>query len=397
MKNKKSFLIFLICYFAYTSIYVARLNLSIASPEFLAEGLLNEAQIGLLGAAFSVIYACGRLLNGIIGDKTAPWIMISTGLVLTGISNLLFGLLPPFLGMFLLWGINAYAQSMLWSSMLCIISQTYGPEQAKQKTSFLVTSVATGNILGILFNTVLVTNLGVQFAFVIPGGITLIACVLVMLSTRHIRPLADTASKKSSFFSLLKQKEIIVLLFPAFFHGIVKENISLWMAVYFVDRFQIDLAASALFVLFIPAIGFVGRMIYPFVFRLCREKEHLVSIISFLICCVAVLPLCLDTVTPVIAAICLSLLYAAVSMINTSMLSIYPIRYAAMGKVASVSGIMDFATYLGGGLGSLVYGAIIGSLGYGGMYYSWLVVSAVSAVIIFCLLKKKTETVNESF
>jgi len=276
MKNKKSFLIFLICYFAYTSIYVARLNLSIASPEFLAEGLLNEAQIGLLGAAFSVIYACGRLLNGIIGDKTAPWIMISTGLVLTGISNLLFGLLPPFLGMFLLWGINAYAQSMLWSSMLCIISQTYGPEQAKQKTSFLVTSVATGNILGILFNTVLVTNLGVQFAFVIPGGITLIACVLVMLSTRHIRPLTDTAPKKSSFFSLLKQKEIIVLLFPAFFHGIVKENISLWMAVYFVDRFQIDLAASALFVLFIPAIGFVGRMIYSFVFRLCREKKHLV-------------------------------------------------------------------------------------------------------------------------
>ena len=69
-------------------------------------------------------------------------------------------------------------------------------------------------------------------------------------------------------------------------------------------------------------------------------------------------------------------------MINTSMLSIYPIRYLASGNVASVSGIMDFATYLGGGISSVLYGILIDSFGYVPMFTSWAVISVVSIVFL---------------
>ena len=108
--KKQNTRIFLVCYFAYLLIYVARLNLSMAAPGLKDASILSMEQIGMLGSMFSVIYACGRLLSGILSDRYPPWKMISLGLVLCGISNILFGMFPPFGAILLLWGVNAFAR-----------------------------------------------------------------------------------------------------------------------------------------------------------------------------------------------------------------------------------------------------------------------------------------------
>ena len=91
--------------------------------------------------------------------------------------------------------------------------------------------------------------------------------------------------------------------------------------------------------------------------------------------------LCFAATSPVTAVLYLSLIYTAVSLINTSLLSIYPIRFLKSGNVASVSGLMDFATYLGGGIGSVLYGVLILHFGYLPMFASWAAVSLLSLLI----------------
>ncbi|MBQ7916390.1 MAG: MFS transporter, partial [Firmicutes bacterium] len=370
-------LIFLIVYLAYCSIYIARVNLSVANPMLLSENIMDAVQIGLLGSVFSVIYAGGRLLNGTLSDIKPPWLMITVGLAAAGISNILIGFFPPFLGIFMLWAVNAYAQSMLWSSVLCIVSNMYDQRTAKKKTSLMVTSVAAGNILGILINTWVITELGLTFAFVVPGALTLVLGLAVMVTTRHIDP-PHGEKRHLSIFGLLKEKQLRLMCIPALMHGVMKENISLWMVVFIIDQFHIDLQVSAAFVLFIPAVGFVGRLLYPLCYKLCKEKENRVSVFGFGICILCSVLLCFTAASPILAVLYLSLIYTAVSMINTSMLSIYPIRYLDSGNVASVSGIMDFATYLGGGISSVLYGLLIDGFGYVPMFASWVIISVVS-------------------
>ena len=133
--KKRTMWIFLVCYLAYTAIYIARVNLSIVSPELKNMEMLDAAEIGMLGSVFSVVYACGRMINGYIGDKQPPWLMMSVGLFFAGISNILIGFFPPFVGILLLWGVNAFSQSMLWSSVLKIVSSIYDEQTAKKKTS----------------------------------------------------------------------------------------------------------------------------------------------------------------------------------------------------------------------------------------------------------------------
>lgn len=386
MKNGK--IIFLITYLAYTSIYIARINLSISGTELVSLGIADAAQIGLLGSVFSTFYACGRLINGGLSDNAPPWKMLTGGLLFSGISNIFISFFPPYAAILLFWTTNAYAQSMLWSSVICVITATFSPNDAKKRMALMVTSVATGNIIAIILNTYLVTTFGARSAFVVPGILTLVFGALVCFCTKHIPGYGRAEEKKHfSLFSVLKSKQFLFMCIPAMCHGVMKENISLWMAMYIVDTYCVDLTKSSYYILLIPVIGLIGRLLYSPFLKFCRDNEITVSVIGFVCCFVASIPL-LFSFSALSAALLLSIIYTAVSIINTSMLSVYPLRYSKSGKAASVSGIMDFFTYFGGGISGVIYGVLIKSYGYLPMFVSWCVLSLIS---VFILLKAKSE------
>ena len=390
--KKKSLLIFLICYFAYTAIYIARVNLSMAAPDLRELQVLTEAQYGILGSVFSIIYSVGRLLIGSLSDRKPPVLLICTGLVLCAVSNLCIGFMPPYIGMVLLWSVNALAQSMLWSSVLCVLASIYDAPVAKKRTSIMVTAVATGNILGILLPVYLIEEFGVRFAFIAPGILTFIAATAVFLSIRSIpAPSATTKQPQKNLLQLLTVRDLRIALVPTFFHGVIKDNVTLWMTVFFIDRYNVNLSQSAYSVLLIPVVGLAGRLLYPFVYQACRSREHYVSKIAFIGCLIASVLLCFTKLPLVAAMLCLSIVYAAVSMANTSFLSIYPMGFAQTGNIASVSGLMDFCTYLGAGLASFIYGFVIQNWGYLPMFLSWTLLSILSLFLL-----KKLESCNQS-
>ncbi|MBE7038121.1 MAG: MFS transporter [Ruminococcaceae bacterium] len=393
MTKRKQLLIFIACYLAYTSIYIARLNLTVATPGLILNGIAGNEQIGMLGGAFSVVYAIGRLINGYISDKKPPYVMIFSGLILVSVSNILVGFFPPFMAMIFLWSVNAYSQSMLWSSVLRIVGSIYDPKTAKKKTTYMVTTVATGNILGIILSTTIINKLGLSYAFIIPGIITFVFAFLIIATTKTVECSVNVKSSHISLFELFKNKDIQTVLSPAFFHGVMKDNISLWMTVYFVDKFSINLTESAYFVLFIPIIGFIGRMAYPMCYKFLGENEHKVSVFSFILCVLSCIPITIGVGGPVAAVVCLSVIYASVSIINTSMLSIFPLRFLNTGNVASVSGVMDLATYCGAGAGSFIYGIVIKNFGYSPMFVSWMIISIISIPIIIRLVKNDKRAV----
>lgn len=383
--------VFVLCYVAYVAIYAARLNLSMASPAMIAGGVLTEVQYGFIGSAFFVTYACGRLLNGMIGDRTAPWIMISFGLLMTGIANLLIGTLPAYWLILGLWCVNAYAQSMLWSSLLRCMTGLYGKQTADKKVPVLVSSVSVGNIAGIVLCTAMVDHFGIRAAFLVPGGLT----VLLGLTTAWVLSTVPEGPKpaKQNFpvAEFIRDKQIRGMLLPALFHGVIKDNIGNWMAYYFVIRYAIDLESSALFVLLIPTVGMVGRLVYPLCYRLSGRRENRISVLCFIACALLAGVLCLNPGVPLVAAVCLSLIYALVSMINTSILSMFPLRFAEKNMVSSVSGLADFATYLGAGIGSAVYGFWNKGGDFLPMFLSWVVLCGLSVGLLLIRLPQKKE------
>lgn len=391
---KKETKVLILFYLAYVGIYVARLNLSMASPTLMDQNVLTSVEIGFLGSAFSLIYSCGRLFNGIVADRAAPRLLIVTGLLLTGASNLLLGILPAYVLFLVLWSVNAFGQSMLWSSILRVTSSLYGKARADKKVTVLTTSIAAGNIVGIILGTQTIARLGLRFAFLVPGVLTVLTGLAVAWIMRDVRVESPAAKGSFPLFAMLKERSILVILTPALLHGAVKDNISLWMAVYFLDHFSVDLEKTAWFVLLIPTFGLLGRLAYPFLYKLVKGNEHTVSILSFVCSALVCIPLLLPGVTPLVATLCLSMLFAFISMINSSILSIFPLRFAAKNMVASVSGLTDFATYLGAAIGSAVYGFWLKDGHYDRMFLSWVVLCILSILILLLQYPIRKEEKN---
>lgn len=305
---------------------------------------------------------------------------------LVGLGNIHMSLFTPFIGMLLLWTINAYAQSMLWSSVLGSVTAVYDEQAAKRKMSVMITSVAVGNILGIIVNTLFIECFGIRYAFIVPGALTFVMGILTYAAVREIGG-ASAVKRRSSAFSVLKNRELMPMNGAAAAHGVMKENIGLWMAVYVADVYAADLTKSSYYILLIPAIGLLGRGIYPTLFRLCGKDENKVSLAAFAVCAAAAVFLCAGSIGIFFSVLALGIIYAAVSVINTSVLSIYPLRYSDTGNTASVSGTTDFSTYFGAGVSSAVYSAVIKHFGYLPMFVSWAVISVLSIFILIVINK----------
>ena len=185
------------------------------------------------------------------------------------------------------------------------------------------------------------------------------------------------------------------MLLPALLHGAIKDNIGTWMALYFVTRYAINLESSALFVLLIPTVGMLGRLIYPVCFRISLQRENLISTVCFAGCGVLAAVLCTNP-GAVVAAVCLSFIYALISMINTSALSVFPLRFADKNMVSSVSGVVDFATYLGAGIGSAVYGFWNKGGNFVPMFVSWVIICVVSMGLLVIQHPLRKEDENEA-
>ena len=395
MSDKRRRLIYLVVYLAYTSIYISRINLSVANPSLGELGVFDAAGYGVIGGLFSTIYAIGRLLNGAAGDRTPPWVMLTVGLGFAGLSNILIGFLPTYIAILLLWSVNAYAQSMLWSSVLAVVSGIYDERRRKSRASLMVTAVAAGNIAAILLGAWLITALGVEYAFIVPGALNVLLGLAVALLTRNISAgESHTEKKHIPLLSLFKRRDMLLMCIISVLHGIMKENVGVWMVAYVASEYGVDLSVSSYYILLIPVIGLVARLIYPSVLRLMRERENRVSMLGFAVCTAASVLLLFPSLGIVCAVLALALVYASTSMVNTSITTIYPISYSESGNVASVSGLLDFASYLGAGVSGMVYGVVIKAFGYAPMYISWVVFSVISMLLILLVNKlRKGENV----
>lgn len=370
--------LYVLGYAVYCTVYLCRFNLNIAGTILQQSGTLTAAQYGLMGSAFSATYAVGRIINGYIGDRIDKRIMIAGGITLAGLANLVIGFFPPFQAILIIWAINGYAQSMIWGPLLYTVTRNVPEKHLNTATSIFPSSVATGSVLGILVATFAISRLGMSWAFFLPSIIAIILGAAAFICFKTETP--SVASNAQRF--LIPDKRILPVAFTAFLHGWIKDSVSYWAALIFLKKYAIDIGSIAGFVLLVPALGLIGRLAYPIVFKKCGECEHRTSIMGFIGCILASVILCLP-LPAVITALCLCFISATISMINTSMLSIFPMRFAAAGNVSSVSGIMDFATYLGSSLSAALFGWMFTAAdNFSAMYGIWIAVAAVSIVIL---------------
>lgn len=380
--STRAILIAIFAYLAYSCVYLCRLNLSVASVGIKDLGIMTDSQIGLLSSLFLAAYASGKLMLGRVGDKLPPKLLIITGLTVSALTNFIFGFFLHDLVLYILWLLNGLAQSLIWGPILRIVSSSFSAERRSTVLSLMATCIGTGSILGVIVASIGISLFNTASAgFFLPAGIT---AVIIVFFAVFVHDTKEDGEKLPPLplRELLRDPAFQRMTIPSFFHGVVKDNINVWMGLYFAATFKLDLKNLAFYVFIVPLLTLLGRLLFLPILRLCRNNESLVAGISLILSAVFSLLLALDFLPLGLALVCFGGIACMISMTNTTLLSIFPARYLERGCVSSVASYMDVLAYSGAAIGSLVFGIIVEAHGYSPMFFVWLACSALSAVFL---------------
>ena len=121
-KSYQWFLIFL-CFFIYFSAQLGRYSYTSNINLFEKTKGVTYTEAGLVSTLYFLTYGAGQIINGLLCKRYNKRVMCLISLVVSSVINLVVFFDVPFNSLYVLWMLNAAAQSILYPSLMLTISE----------------------------------------------------------------------------------------------------------------------------------------------------------------------------------------------------------------------------------------------------------------------------------
>jgi OPA family glycerol-3-phosphate transporter-like MFS transporter len=138
----------------YGGYYVCRTNLSVATPlmlEELAGQGLTKTDLGAVASAGVLLYAVGKLANGVLTDFASARLLFVAGMAASVACTVLFGLAAGLAMFMAVWAGNRYVQSMGWGALVKMAARWFPPRRHASVMGALSLSYLLGDALTRLY------------------------------------------------------------------------------------------------------------------------------------------------------------------------------------------------------------------------------------------------------
>jgi OPA family sugar phosphate sensor protein UhpC-like MFS transporter len=271
-------------FIGYAFYYLTRKSFTFAMPGIIEDLGFDKAELGFLGTIFSLTYGISKFTSGMMSDRSNPRYFMAFGLILTGFTNIFFGMSSSLLMFAIFWGLNGWFQGFGAPPCVRFLTQWFshterGSWWSTWSVSHNVGAFAIPWIVGWCLE-----YLGWRWGLYIPGVICIIGGLFLINRLRDspqslgLPPIAkyhndygdvtsidDTGEQEKTAMqvlvqSILKNKYIWLLTVAYFFVYIVRMGIGDWTALYlFESKGYSKLGASGCASLF-EVGGFCGAL-----------------------------------------------------------------------------------------------------------------------------------------
>jgi MFS transporter, OPA family, sugar phosphate sensor protein UhpC len=162
-------------YVGYIFYYFTRKSFTFAMPALMQDLGLQLSDLGILGSIMSITYGMSKFLNGMLADRSNPRFFMATGLILTGIFNICFGMSSSIVFFAIFWGLNGWFQGCGWPPCARLLTHWYSQKERGTWWSVCSTSHSVGGALIPIVAAFCAQMWGWRFAMYVPG----IACIVV--------------------------------------------------------------------------------------------------------------------------------------------------------------------------------------------------------------------------
>ena len=382
---KKAIIIGTLCSVSYLAVYIARNVLGAVTPQMVADGAFTEKTVGTISSLYFICYAIGQLINGAIGDKIKARYMISLGLLLAGITNVLF----PFLSN------NALAAQISYGATGFFLAMIYGP-MTKVVAENLEPIYATRCSLGYTFASFVGSpGAGLLAAFLswkntfIASSIALVAMAIIFFTCFTLferKGLIQygqykVEKKKGGSIKVLFKHRIVKFSLISIITGVVRTSVIFWLTTYISQalHFAPDVAAGlyTASTLVISLTAFVSLFIYEKIMKFNMDATILLmfslSTVFFLLVYLIKIP-----------ALNIILLVLAIMSSNASATMLWS-RYCPSlrdtGMVSGVTGFLDFLSYMAAAAANILFANAVTDIGWNNLILVWMALMIVGVIV----------------
>ena len=193
------FRVFLGAFIGYAAYYLVRKNLSLASADMIAEGLIDKQGVGIAASAVSIAYAFSKFIMGTLSDRSDARKFLSVGLVIASLVMMSVGFLPysatnPAINVAMLFGVMLLVgvlSGMGWPPCGRVMAYWFSNNERSFKMSLWNTSHTIGSgSLGIiaLLGVTLFADLGISQTwradFIVPSCFALVLALFCWWALR---------------------------------------------------------------------------------------------------------------------------------------------------------------------------------------------------------------------
>ena len=374
-----------LCSLSYLAVYVARNVLGTVTPQMIQGAGYTTEYIGSISSLYFIFYAVGQLINGAIGDRIKAKYMISFGLLLAGVTNLIFSRLPADAAFApAVYGMTGCFLSMIYGPMTKVVAENTEPNHATRcSLGYTFASFFGSPLAGIL-----AAFMTWQSVFAVSSAILFVMAAAVfgffflfekigIVKYGQYKP--ETTTRVGGINVLIKHR-IIRFTLISVLTGVVRTTVVFWLPTYISQYLGFSAEQSAMLfttaTLVISATAFIAVFTYE---RLGRNMDRTIQLMFGL--SVLLFFLVYLVKNPVFNLIFMVLAIMGANGAASMLWSRYCPSLRDTGMVSSATGFLDFMSYGSASLSSTIFANAVAVIGWGNLILVWMGLMVIGFIV----------------
>lgn len=395
-KNGAGLLIFL-GWLVYTTAYLGKVNYSANITQIVDFYGVTRAQAGTAPTFMFLAYGAGQVFNGLFCKKyNLKWMIFSSMLVSAAV-NLIVAVTTNFAIIKWLWMVNGFALSILWPSLIRLLSENLPQKDVGRSGVIMGTTMSGGTLLIYGLSSLYAAFGKFKLAFYTAAIVVIVVAVIWLFLQKKATTLAksgmeeelevSTEEAPQERFVLQKgDKKLFLgtfgtLCFFAVSVNLIKDGLTTWVPSVLKESFAMSDSLSILLALLLPVLAMFGNALALGIHK--KLTDYVAQCVITFGVMLVLIGLILGSLNLRLAAvmlvglICVSFL---ASSLNSLLTSIFPMFMRKMGNSGRMAGLINGFCYVGSTISSYGLGVVADHRGWTAVFST-----LIGACALVCL------------
>ena len=367
--------------------YVTRINFGAVISEMAEATGFGKSALSMSLTGSFVCYGAGQLLSGVLGDMVSPKRLVSLGLGVSSLMNLLIPICKSPWQMLVVWCVNGLAQAFMWPPMVKIMTGLLSEEEYKQAVTKVSWGSSVGTILIYLLAPATITAASWRGVFYVSAALGVLMLVVWNIRATDVKTLTQRTARHSPAKLLLSPMMLLILL-AIVLQGMLRDGITTWLPSLISESFGLSNTSSILTGVLLPVFSIVSFQAANWLY--CKRIKNPLSCGGFLFGCGTVCALLLYLFfgkSIAASAFLCAALTGCMHGVNLILICMLPAYFSRHGNTAAVSGILNSCTYIGSAVSTYGIAALSENIGWKPTVFLWLLIAMAGSVICFACAK----------